>query len=173
MKHILVPTDFSIQSLRPVHEIVRRNPQQSLHIHLVHLLHVPTDITDLLFQKRHHMYKKVPDHFMQAMEMLKNKYQHQIKWMAIEFYYGHRLSILNDIISNLKIEEVYLLDHHSYPPPFEQSADLISLINRCKLPLIRLPQKVKQGVPGDGNLLSSLFTDEYQVTATAKLVQPA
>jgi hypothetical protein len=172
MKNILVPTDFSVQSLQLVHDIVKKNQPQPVSVYLVHMLHMPTDILDLLFVKKYQLYQQVPDSFNQATEMLKNKYLSRIKWMGVEFYYGSSASILNDIIENRKIHEVCVLDNYSYSLPLKRSVNMIPLVKRSKVPVSYLQLTGRQGVAGEANLLSSLFTEDLTVVAAKKVVQP-
>ena len=173
MKRILVPTDFTVQSLQLVHEIVKRNPQQQLSIHLVHLVQIPADITELLFVKKSRLHDQVPYKFSQAVEMLKNKYASCIAWMGIEFYYGSTATALNNIIENRKIQEVFVFAGHAYGKPLKGSVDAISLLNRCRVPVCSIQPKVGTGGPGEAQLFSSLFVEEQPVQKTGKLLQKA
>lgn len=173
MKNILVPTDFSVQSLQLVHEIVRKHPQQKVSICLVHLVHIPTDITDLLFAKRNRLHDHVPARFNQAIEMLKNKYASRIAWMGLEFYYGSTATALNGIIENRNIEEVYVLADHAYGLPLPQSVGMIRLLGKCKVAVSKIEPKVKTGIPGEAHLFSSLFVEEKPALLTGKFLQEA
>lgn len=171
MKNILVPTDFSVQSLQLVHEIVKKNPQQKISIFLVHMIHVPGDATDLLFTKKHHLYAQVPHKFSQAIEMLKNKYASRIAWMGLEFYYGSTAGVLNDIIESRKIQEVFVFDDYTYGTPLKQSVNMIKLLGKCTAIINRVQPKAKTGVPGEANLFSSLFMEEQPVPQPKRALQ--
>lgn len=173
MKNILVPTDFSVQSLQLVHEIVRKHPQQKVCICLVHMVHIPTDIADLLFVKRHRLHDHVPAKFSQAIEMLKNKYASRIEWMGLEFYYGSTATVLNGIIENRKIQEVFVFADHAYGLPLPQSVDMIRLLGKCKVAVNKIALKAKTGLPGEAHLFSSLFIEEKPVLLAEKLLQEA
>ena len=173
MKNILVPTDFSVQSLQLVHEIVRKHPQQQVSIHLVHMIHIPGDATDLLFTKKHHLYAQVPYKFSQAIEMLKNKYASRIAWMGLEFYYGSTASVLSDIIESRKIQEVFVFADHAYGTPLQGSVNMINLLSKCKATINRIQPKVKTGMPDEANLFSSLFMEEQPVLQTKRFLQQA
>ncbi len=171
MKNILVPTDFSVQSLQLVHQIVKSNPRGQVRIYLVHMLKMPTDIMDLLFLKKHQLYQYVPDSFKQAIEMLKNKYPAQIEWMGVEFYYGSSVSILNDVLESRRIDEGCILRGYKYGLPLAQSVDMKPLLNRSKAIVLEIPVLGKVSQVGEANFLSALFTEEYQVAPTAKLTK--
>ena len=169
MKRILVPTDFSVQSLQLVHEIVKRNPQQKVSIHLVHLVQIPADITELPFVKKSRLHDQVPYKFSQAVEMLKNKYASRIAWMGLEFYYGSTATVINNIIENRKIEEVFVFADHTYGLPLKGSVNMTGLLSRCKVPVCSIQPKVNTGVPGEAQLFSSLFMEP--ALQTGKLFQ--
>ncbi|MBE7172950.1 MAG: hypothetical protein INR73_20405 [Williamsia sp.] len=173
MKNILVPTDFSVQSLQLVHEIIKRNPQQKLSIYLVHLVQIPTDIADLLFARKRHLYEQVPGKFSQAVEMLKNKYASRINLMGLEFYYGNTPTVVNAIIENRNIDEVYVFADHLYNMPLKQSVDMTNLLNKCKVPVVQVQPKVRTNAPAEAHFFSSLFTEEQPAPQSGKLFQHA
>ncbi len=100
MKNILVPTDLSVKSLSIIHEVVKRYRKESLRIHVIHMVHIPSDISELMFFRKSNLYERVPAAFTEAMQLLQNKYQSQIQMMNLEFYFGNYAGALNMVIEN-------------------------------------------------------------------------
>src|SRR4051812_22168568 len=101
MKNILVPTDLTQQSLAVIPQIVEKNPNDVVNIFLVHMVNVPTDLSDLLFLRKNRLYDNVPREFFQSINNLRNDYPVAIGSIRFEFYFGHRAGILASIVDNL------------------------------------------------------------------------
>ncbi len=69
MKNILVPTDLSLQSLSIIHEIMD-NEKEKVNIHLMHMVQHPSDITELLYKRKSHLYEQVSNSFTEAIPVL-------------------------------------------------------------------------------------------------------
>jgi hypothetical protein len=165
MKNVLLPTDLTVQSLSPVHNIVRDANNEKVVIHLVHMLSLPTSITDLLFIKENKPYNKVPLNFVEGLQVLRNKYKESVEEINFDFVYCSSSLYLNNFIVSNRIEAVYVLDNYDYKQPLQQSEDFTAFIEKCKTSLIKLPvQRVLSEYP----ILSSLLTsnDKQPVTST-------
>lgn len=171
MQNILVPTDFSVQSLNIVHQIVRKHQTNRVRIYLIHMVQIPNDIMDLMFLKKSRLFQQVPDKFNEAVQLLRNKYQSQIACLQLEFYYGNYADVLNRIIESRKIDEVCLPENYNYSLPLPQSVDMIPFFTRCKVPVNRLQPAGRVLVQGEADLLSSLFIEDRQAAST-QMSQP-
>ncbi len=159
MKHILIPTDFSVRSLHIVHDIVKRNEGQKITVYILHLVHIPNDISDLIFFKKSLLYNRVPVAFTEAMQMLRNKYASQLK-LELHFSYGNHVKALNMAIESFGIEEIYSSGKHNYTLPFTNSADIISMLPKCNIPVYKMGLKSAIETEDEVNMLSSLFSDD-------------
>ncbi len=173
MKNILLPTDLSIQSLWPVHNIVKEAAKQKLAIHVVHLLNLPSSISDLLFLKENTPYRSIPDSFIEAFQLLKNKYSSVIEKMELRFVYGNTSRFLNNFIKGNDIETVYLLTNYNYAQPLPLSVNFPSLLNKCKVEVRQLP--IYREALSEYQILSALLTSNEQMETLKpfKAVKPA
>lgn len=165
MTNILVPTDFSFQSLEIVDQIVRIQ-QKPVKIFLLHMVHLPTDISELLFLKKTNLQRHVPNEFSQAMHALKDKYPEQLSGIELKLHYGTHSAVFNGITDNLRIDEIYLLNDYSYTLPLPDSANMIRMINRSDIPVYRIASRKKQKNVAETNLLTSFFRSENYSTVS-------
>jgi hypothetical protein len=137
MKNVLLPTDLTVQSLRPVHNIVKDARGEKITIHVVHFISMPTSITDLMFIKQSKPYDAVPRKFNEAFQLLRNKYQGDVK-ILFDFIFCNTSSYLNNFIEGRNIEAVYMLKDYNYVLPLKQSESFISCFSKCQVPLQKL-----------------------------------
>ncbi len=135
MRNILLPTDLTVQSLQPVHDIVKNIKSKLLTIHVVHLISLPTSISDLLFIKQNKPYNAVPKKFTEAFQLLRNKYSSSVENIVFDFVYCSSSRYFNNFIEGNNIDSVYMLSDHNYRQPLEQSENISYYLKRCKAPL--------------------------------------
>lgn len=137
MKNILLPTDLSVQSLWPIHNIVKDAGNQKVTIHVVHMLTLPTSITELLTLNK--PYDEVPATFFEALQLLRNKYKEAIEKVEFQLLYCDTSRYLNHFVEGNRIDAVYLLANYEYAQPLSKSAKCMVYFNRCKVPVHKLP----------------------------------
>ena len=172
MKNILVPTDFTLQSLSIIHEIVN-SEEEKVNIHLFHMVLPSNDLTELFFQRKSHLYGQVPDAFTEALQVLKNKYLKQIGSITIQFYYGNRVAVVNDIVESNNIDSIYLLVNHHYRLPLASSVDMVSLAKKCKLPVEMVVSKTKSLISQSGSISSLLVNQQGDIYLGTKAPEKA
>lgn len=125
MKHILIPTDFTIKSLKLVKAAVERFPEEQLHIVLVHALRPDHSISGLLMlNKRLAVHQLYTEEFTEACEVLRNKYDSQVKKIRIEFYYGSSKSYLKHFLEARSIDAILLPGDYIFQSPSKDGRDL-------------------------------------------------
>lgn len=155
MTNILVPTDFTLQSLDIVEEIVRMQGKR-VRIYMLHMVTVPTDIQDLMFIKKADMSRNVPREFTKAMAAMKEKYPRELVALELKLYFGSSTSVFNSITENLGIEEICLLNDYTYSLPMKESVNLLPLMNRSELPVYRIERKSRLKKPAETKVFSTL-----------------
>lgn len=136
MKHILIPTDLSIHSLQPVHDVFAANSGEPVRITLLHLLEMPSGIGDLLMlSRRRKPYELISDAFRDACTILKNKYASQLKDLRTEFLYGNTRSLIGNYLEASGISAVYMLEQYAYDQGSAQSADIVPAFRKLKTPI--------------------------------------
>jgi hypothetical protein len=160
MKHILIPTDFTIKSLKLVATAAEQYKGESLKIYLVHALEQDSSISGLLFSKKrakaHFMYT---NSFLEACEMLRNKYSSTLKDIQIEFYFGQTNAYKKNFLEARKIDVILLPLNYKFERCSGSSRDAFEVWQQKYVPvqyqsLSEFP--VPQGILSEskGSLLS-------------------
>jgi hypothetical protein len=157
MKKILLPTDLTVQSLSPIHDIIKDAKDEKVAVQVVHMLHLPTSITDLLFLKENKPYDSVPENFAEAFQMLRNKYKGSLESITLKFVYCNTSRYLNNFIEANNIDAVYMLGDYKYRQPLKESVKFSTYISKCNVPLHQLP--MQQEAYADYQILSSLLVN--------------
>lgn len=133
MKNILIPTDFSIKSLKLVGAAVRRFESEQLNIILVHALEADNSISGLLtLNKRQAVNKIYSDEFMEACEIVKNKYNSNIHKIKVEFYYGSTRAYLNNFLEARCIDTIVLANDYALRLATPDSVDMRPMLEKTK-----------------------------------------
>jgi hypothetical protein len=139
MVHIILPTDFSIGSLQPVHEVMQYHRHDVVRITMLHLVDIPTGIGDLLFRLRRMDERfPIPQHFLDACEILANRYDSRLTGIAPVIRYGSTAGFLENLLSGLKSDVVYYQADYKEQSPFEDSIPLVPLLKRCHANIVQL-----------------------------------
>jgi len=159
MKNILIPTDFSIKSLKLVGAAVRRFAPEQLNIILVHALQPDNSISGLLMlNKRQVTNKLCSDEFMEACEIVKNKYNSSIHKIKMEFYSGSTRAYLNNFLDARSIDAIILANDYAMRLTAPESTDIRPALEQTKYPIhyesiIRAGQKALVEEPSISDLL--------------------
>jgi hypothetical protein len=133
-KTILIPTDFSIESLMPVKQAVLENPDSPVNIILVYCCFSSNSITDLLFYSPEAIINKAMSfEFKEACLILENTYRSGISKLSIEVFHGHNGSAFENFVKGNKITEAIFLKNYNYklskdafnPIPYIKKSELL------------------------------------------------
>jgi hypothetical protein len=172
MKNVLLPTDLTVQSLWPIHNIVKDAKHHKLTIHVAHMLSLPTSISDLLSTRKNKPQHAIPANFTEACHMLRNKYNKAIDSIRFTFIYGNTSRYVNNFIEGYQIDAIYMLTNYTYGEPLPQSINFTSLLHKCKVPLHQLP--LHNEAFSDYQILSALLygDEQYKTPAATLLTNP-
>ncbi len=136
MKHVLLPTDLSVQSLWPINEIIQSHAgEEQLVIHVIHMIEIPNSIHDLMFLGRNKNNIALPSSFNDALCVLKNKYARPSVSIKFDFLYGSSYKILRNFIQGRGIEAIYLLEKYTYHFSSTKSINFTPFIKKIKTPV--------------------------------------
>lgn len=136
MKTIIIPSDFSIESIQ-VAETIVRNAKEEVRILFIHMFHVADDIQDLLFSNyRKKEYEFVSDEFRHECDMLKNVYTGRLKSITIEFFYGSKLAVFKNFLDYNNADFIAYSKSYGMPKLGKSSIEALPVIQKCGLPLI-------------------------------------
>ncbi len=154
MQNSLLPTDLSLTSLYPIHEICKNAAGHPVNIHLIHTLNMPTGIGDLLFQRK--PFDKVPADFMEALDLLRKKYQSAINILSFDFLWSNSHIYLRHYMESRSIRLIYILSDYGYEKALPQSAGCIAPLQKTRIPVIT----VDRVYPGEFGTLTTLLYKE-------------
>lgn len=165
MKNILLLTDLSLSSLWPLHAVVKEQATQPITIHVVHMLDIPTSITDLLSLKSRRPYASLSAQFNEALQLLRKKYSRQIEAIHFRFLYGNNSRILNNFIEANNIACTYVTTSSNLIVT-DGRADFLPLLKGCKVPVHQAPLRSEVEPSYQG--LSVLLETETPIVKTTK-----
>ncbi len=159
MKTILLPTDFSVESLNVLREYVEsNNTQETLKVIIVHGVRLSNSISDLLmYNKGRHIAQLSNDAFNEAIEIIKNKYHDKIKFLYIDTLHGFVQSAFNDYLETNKVDLIVFPHESKWHFRDKKSFDLTPFIK--KAPVEKWPATVVVNEDSfDRYSLSSIFS---------------
>jgi len=169
MKNILLPTNLTITSLYPIHEICKNAGGEQCNIYLIHTLDTPTGIMDLLFLKDRKPYKMLSPSFLEALEMLRKKYAAVVKILSFEFLYSNSRAYLRNYMQGRNIQSIYMLEDYDYRGGLEQSVNCIPVLHKCKVPVIYIERVFNSEVGTLTPLLYKCLENEPTVRSEEKM----
>ena len=157
MKHIVLPTDFSIRSLQPIHDVMQHYRTGVLRISMLHLVDLPTGIGDLLFRLRRMDERfPVPGEFLEACEVLANRYEGRITAIRPLIRYGSSALFLDNLLKGIGADAVAIQPGYKEHGPFDESVPLMPLLSRCDCAIIRTTP-VTQRAPAHAATVADLL----------------
>jgi len=136
MKTILLPSDFSMESVH-VAETVVRESKEDLRLVFTHLFHVADDIQDLLFSSyREKEYELVPEEFWKECTILKDLYSKKLLSVKVAFYYGNKLASFKNFLDYHQADHIAYSESYGIPKLKKSSIEALPVLKKCGLPLM-------------------------------------
>jgi len=139
MKTIVIPSDFSMESVQ-VAEAIIRNETADLKIIFTHLFHVGDDIQDLLFSNyRKKEYEFVSGEFRRECKILKDMHPH-LKAIKTEFFYGSKLAAFKNFLDYNDAYAIAYSESYGVPKLSKSSIEAMPVVKKAGLKLINTDQ---------------------------------
>lgn len=136
MKQVLIPTDFSIRSLRVVHGVVERFGGEPLNIVLMHAIEMPSSIMELMMlSRRSSHYDLLTTDYKDACEILRNKYASSIRSLKTEFLVGNSNGVFRNFLLYHNIDAIACAAKEEFRKAGENSFNPAELIKKSKYPV--------------------------------------
>lgn len=156
-KTILIPTDFTIQSLNILKTFLNQNPSNQYNIVLVHGLNIGDSIRDLLFfSKNKQIQELANDAFIEAFEVIKNKFDSQINSLKIDFFTGSNQVAFNNYIEGYQINQI-IDSNYKLTFSTRKSFDFTLYFNKAKVEITTIEITNHVNIPEKGNLAEVFF----------------
>ncbi|WP_268223250.1 hypothetical protein [Sinomicrobium oceani] len=136
MKNILVPTDFTVDSLILLKKAIEREEEKANFI-LVYGKSLPGSISELVFFSKGRLITALESKsFIEAKGILKNRYFSRINTLRTDIFYGGSQSAFNNFIQGSSIDSAYIPeDSKSLHPALKKGFDLMPYLKRSALDL--------------------------------------
>lgn len=159
--HILIPTDFTIESLTPLKQVMNDKGDSPIALFFVHGYLPPDGIMDMLFfSKAKVLDELISRDFESGIQILRNKYNPVISAITYDLIIGNTQSYFEHFLESNQIKEIYYPASYQFLLPDKRSFDLTPFINnatiqRKSVNWINTVQSVARNTT-----LGNLFTNE-------------
>jgi hypothetical protein len=155
-KNILIPIDFSTQSLNTLKIALQENKNEEFIVWLIYAQNLSSSISELLFHSPKKIIKSLMNsEFEDALNILKNTYESSLKSIHIELFHGSNTSAFTNFASAKKIDLIYL--PKNYPLKLGKNGfNPIKLITNSKIPFKEVTWTLDQN-NSDSNTINQLF----------------
>jgi hypothetical protein len=158
-KTILLPTDFSIESLTVLKTVLSESAtEEKFDIILLHGVHLTDSITDLLFYSKKKIINQfVSEEFNEACSVIQNKYASKINSIRKDIFTGFTQSAFNNYAEATRIDEAYLPEQHQWHFEKRKSFDLVPFIKKSKLSVQQIGWNSNHNIPEKGKVAEIFF----------------
>lgn len=156
-KTILIPTDFSIESLSLLKVALEEHPQEQLDVLFVYGYQLPTSISELLFHSPGKILEKLEtEDFREASAILRNKAGARIRSMKKVLFTGYTKSAFNTFLKVHKVDEVVIPVKQLSLQNNKQAQDLLPFLNAAKTDKLMVSWEARPVMPEE-NMPAALF----------------
>lgn len=157
MKHAVIPTDFSLNTLQSVHDVMHTYADGPVAITLLHLVEMPDGIGDLLFRHRRQGRHPEPEPFRQAREILLNRYAGRLEKLNVAVRPCTSVAYLEHFLEAWGAAAVFIRPQQELGLTYTDSIPMLPLIQRCRVcPIVECTDAhyaPKPSLAGVGDLL--------------------
>lgn len=156
-KTILIPTDFSIESLKLLKEAVATVEIGSINIVFLHCIYLSDSIFDLLFfSKKEWIESLVTKDFDDGCKIIRNKYGNKINSARVEFFAGSTQQAFNNFLEGHQVDEIMLPKYYVFKSSSKKSFNPEPYLRKSTLPLIEVVSQKSDKEP-EKNSLAEIF----------------
>lgn len=131
---ILIPTDFTVQSLNILKSVLSNNEaENTFDVILLHGFTLSDSIRDLLFFSKYQQIEALTTpEFEEAYEVIKNKFDSQISSLRIDLFTGYNVSAFNNYLEGNRVSEIFVSGKQSVFSN-KKSFNLNKFIEKCSI----------------------------------------
>lgn len=162
-KTILIPTDFTVNSLNVLKSILIQNEEkQTYNVILLHGMSLSDSIRDLLFFSKSKQIDSLTNpEFEEAYEVIRNKFDSQISSLRIDLFTGYNLSAFNNYLEGNKVEQIFISDKKPVLTN-KNSFDLSRFIEKCQVEVTKVDFATNTTVPEKGKIVE-VFMNQVSI----------
>jgi len=145
MKHILIPTDFSVRSLNAVHAAMATCDETPLKITLFHLLRMPDQIAELFsISARNKHLDLITEEFKEGCEILQSRYGSSLHKLSVKFGFGNTVVYLKNLLAGERVTEILVCPDIQLMQTSPKSIEMLPLLKRTGYILHIVPSKTRK-----------------------------
>lgn len=139
MKNILVPTDFTVDSLVLLKKAIE-NEDEKLNLILAYGKPLPSSISELVFFSRSKILDSLESpSFKEAKGILENRYFSRVNSLRTDIFFGKNQNAFDNFLKGNKIDKAYIPnDPKSLHPRLKKGFDLTPFLKKADLELIEI-----------------------------------
>lgn len=162
-KTILIPTDFTVNSLNMLKTILIQNEaKQTFNVILLHGMSLSDSIRDLLFFSKSKQIDSLTNpEFEEAYEVIRNKFDSQISSLRIDLFTGYNLSAFNNYLEGNKVEQIFISDKKPVLTN-KNSFDLSRFIEKCQVQVTKVDFGANATLPEKGKI-AEVFMNQVSI----------
>ncbi|NBA88721.1 hypothetical protein GVN16_23305 [Emticicia sp. CRIBPO] len=159
IKNILIPTDFTVESLNLVKSFLRQKKDDfTCNIILLHGTSMSDSITDLLFFSKSRFIDSLSNKaFDEACDIIRNKYDSQVNIIKKDIFTGKTQAAFDHFIVANKIVEAYIPAEYVSSKVNQNGIDIIPFIKKSSLNVREVKWRSAEAVPEKGKLAEVFF----------------
>jgi hypothetical protein len=163
-KKIIVPSNFSVESLLTVKSLVENCSANYIYdIKLVHGYLLSSSITDLLFYSKSQILNSLlSEDFKEACEILKNKYDSKINSITTDLFTGESHSAFLNYIDALQFDAYLVPGNYVFHPKSAKSIDLVPFLKKSSLEPLNADWKIIPTNNRQSTIADLLFSIQSQ-----------
>ena len=156
---ILIPTDFSIESLNLFKAAAQSGVTERVHIVFFHAVRSSNSTIDLLFKSQKKMNESlINENFSNGCTIIRNKFASSISTDRIEFFSGTTQTAFQNFIEGNGITEIFLSKNYTFKKISSRSFDPMPMIHGSNLLKHQVSWQRIERTP-EKNILAELFSD--------------
>lgn len=157
-ENIIVPIDFTVESLFTVKKFLQHNPETECNLLLVHGYRMPLSITELLFfSKAAQLRKLAGNEFEEAVTILKNKYAQKRVTICIDLFLGYNQASFQNFIAGYTITQAAIPKSYRLKTAGGNGFDIMKFIKKSDLKVTEFDWTISAGVPEKNHVSELLF----------------
>jgi len=156
---MLIPTDFSIESLNLFKAAVQPGSTGQVHIVFLHAVYGSNSVMDLLFNSQRKIHESlITENFRNGCTIIRNKFSSSIATDRIEFFSGTTQAAFRNFLEGNNITEIFIPKNYKFKKASSLSFDPMPMIRRSHLPKHDVSWQQFEETP-EKNMLAELFSD--------------
>ncbi|MGC3943048.1 MAG: universal stress protein [Chryseolinea sp.] len=170
MQHVLIPTDFTIESLNLLKAAATMNTRPK-RIILFHAVELTDSITELLFFSKSAFIESISNKdFVTASKIIHNRYASTITSVEIDLFIGRGHRAFENFVAGNGVDLIVIPEAYTFRMPSNRSVDPLRFIHRTGKRIRMISWKRRDDVAEDS--LSGIFQFDPELKATPTMQEP-